>query len=67
MAYPIFVSCFILACCVGTAPAAAMHWQPAPKESGMHQNRMAAKEFMLTNADGAEADFWPLYSPLSMY
>jgi hypothetical protein len=47
------VACFILACFVGGAPAAAMHWQPAPKKPGMHQNRMAAKEFVLTQSDGA--------------
>ena len=47
------VVCFILACCVGAAPAAAMHWQPAPKKPGMQQNRMAAKEFILTESDGA--------------
>jgi hypothetical protein len=47
------VACFILACCVGAAPAAAMHWQPAPKKAGMQQNRMAAKEFILTQSDGA--------------
>jgi hypothetical protein len=47
------VACFILACCVGAAPAAAMHWQPAPKKSGMQYNRMAAKEFILTQPDGA--------------
>ncbi len=47
------VACFILVCCVGVAPAAAMHWQPAPKKPGMHQNRMAAKEFVLTQPDGA--------------
>jgi len=47
------LACFILACCVGAAPAAAMHWQPAPKKAGMHENRMAAKEFVLTQPDGA--------------
>ena len=47
------VACVIMACCVGAAPAAAMHWQPAPKKPGMHQNRMAAKEFVLTQPDGA--------------
>jgi len=48
------IACVILACCVGAAPAVAMHWQPAPKKSGgMQQNRMAAKQFVLTQPDGA--------------
>jgi len=47
-----FVTAFMLACCAGAAPAAAMHWQPAPEKTGLHQNHMPGKAFMLTNAGG---------------